>query len=165
MLLTVQLPTHAVARNIAPISIVLSLWCCACTGDLCGRNSDDPPTEFSDGLTSNSATLYMTSEADAPYLDFPSGMRYRLLHELLNTPSLIVPYVSFSATPLSDGSGFTISPGNQTVINAVTDDYIEVENDTCTDFFLRVVASTDDFDGTSTPAPAAATDAGPDSGN
>lgn len=145
MLPAVQAPTHAAARSIALISIVLSPWCGACSGDICGRNSDDAPTEFSDGLTSNSATLYMTSEADAPYLDFPSGMRYRLFHELMNTPSLIVPYVSFSATPLSDGSGFTISPGNQTVVNAVTDDYIEVENDTCTDFFLRVVATTDDF--------------------
>jgi hypothetical protein len=141
----------------------LSVLCGACTGDLCGRNSNDPPSEFSDGLTSNSATLYMTSEADAPYLDFPSGMRYRLFHELMNTPSLIVPYVSFSPTPLSDGSGFTVSPGNQTVINAVTDDYIEVENDTCTDFFLRVVASTEDF----TPAPTVNNDAdaGADGGN
>src|SRR5262245_31238210 len=92
---------------------VISLLCGACTGDICNRNSDDPPAEFTDGLTSNSGTLYMTSEANDPYLDFPSGMRYRLVHDLINTPSLIVPYVSFSATPLGDGSGFTISPGNQ----------------------------------------------------
>lgn len=91
----------------------------------------------------------MTSEANDTYLDFPSGMRYRLFHDLIDTPSLIVPYVSFSPTPLEDGSGFTISPGNQTVVHAVTNRYIEVENDTCTDFFLRVVASTEDF----TPAP------------
>jgi hypothetical protein len=140
---------------------LLPLFFGACGGDICGRNSDDPPVVFSDGLTSNSATLYMTSEADDPYLDFPTGRRIQLFHDLLGTPSLIVPYVSFSATPLNDGSGFTISPGNQTVITAVTDEYIEVENDTCTDFYLRVVASTDDF----SPAPAATADAGPDSGN
>jgi hypothetical protein len=163
MLPTVLTPRNTVARSVAHVSVALSLCTAACSGDICDRNSDDPPVEFTDGLTSNSATLYMSSKADDAYLDFPSGKRYRLFHDLLDTPSLIVPYVSFSATPLSDGSGFTISPGNQTVINAVTDEFIEVENDTCTDFYLRVVASTDDF----SPAPAAnAPDAGiADSGN
>jgi hypothetical protein len=132
-------------RTVALCGIVLSLLCGACSSGNCHRNSDDPPIEVRSGLTSNSGTLYMTTEADGQYLDFPSGTRYRLFHDLLSTPSLIVPYVSFSATPLADGSGFTISPGNQTVINGVTDEYIDVENDTCTDFFLRVVASTDGF--------------------
>jgi hypothetical protein len=139
---------------------LLTLLCGACSGDICDRNNDDAPVAFNAGLTSNSATLYMTTEADEPYLDFPSGKRYRLFHDLLHTPSLIVPYVSFSVTPLHDGSGFTISPGNQTVITAVTDQYIEVENDTCTDFYLRVVASTDDFG----PAPVVSADAGADGG-
>lgn len=163
MLPTVPTQRNTVTRSIAHYSAVLSLCCIACTGDLCGRNSDDPPVAFRDGLTSGSGTLYMSSEANDTYLDFPSGMRYRLFHDLIDTPSLIVPYVSFSPTPLGDGSGFTISPGNQTVVHAVTNQYIEVENDTCTDFFLRVVASTEDF------SPAAVVnngDAGtPDGGN
>ncbi|HTM46555.1 MAG TPA: hypothetical protein VL137_16470, partial [Polyangiaceae bacterium] len=78
--------------------------------------------------------------------------------------SEVVPYVSFSPNPLSDRSGFTVSPGNQTVIVAVTPTYIEVKNDTCTDFFLRVVASVGDAAPvTPTPVPTT-TDAAADAG-
>jgi hypothetical protein len=111
--------------------------------DLCNRGAEDTPTAFRDGVTSPSGGEYATSATNDPFLDFPSGKRYRLFHGLSDAPTLIVPYVSFSPRPLADGSGFTVSPGNQTVIRAVTPSYIEVENDTCTDFFLRVVATRD----------------------
>jgi len=138
-------------RRVLPLSpllgvgIAIAVMCSGCMGDACNRNSDDPPVPFHGGLTSSSNQDYITSLPEEPYLDFPSGRRYRLFHDLAGVPTLIVPYVSFSPTPVLDDSGFTISPGNQTVIHRITDEYIDVENDTCTHFYLRVVASVDDF--------------------
>lgn len=113
----------------------------ACSAE-CHRNEDLPAVTYRDGLTLGDQ--YMTTEVEDAYLDFPSGRRYRLMHQLGRVPGLIVPYVSFSAHPLDDRTGFTVSPGNQTVVRAVTATYVEVENDTCTDFYLRVVASVAD---------------------
>lgn len=120
-------------------ALLLGLTACAAT---CHRNEDLPAVIYRDGLTVGDQ--YMTTEVGDAYLDFPSGRRFRLMHQLGSVPGLIVPYVSFSAHPLDDRTGFTVSPGNQTVVRAVTATYIEVENDTCTDFYLRVVASVAD---------------------
>ena len=140
------------------IALVFASNLAGCLEATCNRHSDEPATAFRAGVTRSSQ--YMTGGPNEPYLDFPSGKRYRLFHGLSEAPAFVVPYVSFSPDPAEDGSGFSVSPGNQTVIRAVTSEYIEVENDTCTDFYLRVVAA-----GVSDEAAAAVSDAGPDGGN
>jgi hypothetical protein len=145
-------------------AIALGLCASGCLSPTCHRNDDVVPQAFHAGITDYTAHHYETSAVNASYLDFPSGKRYRLFHGLSDIPSEVVPYVSFSPNPLSDRSGFTVSPGNQTVIVAVTPTYIEVKNDTCTDFFLRVVASVGDAAPvTPTPVPTT-TDAAADAG-
>jgi hypothetical protein len=132
---------------VAAASFVIATCCTGC-GASCDRDKGDA-VRFEGGTTDTAAGVYETSPWQGPYLDFPAGRTYRLIHGLGSRPRLIVPYLSFDRSPVaapgeprSDRNSHTaIGAGNQAIIEAVTADHIDVRNDTCSDIFLRVVAS------------------------
>lgn len=81
--------------------------------------------------------FYESAPVNGPYLDFPGGRTYRFVHRLGGVPTPTA-YFSFDEYPSS--AGFVEASGNQATFTAVTAEYIDVRNDTCSDVRIRVVA-------------------------
>jgi hypothetical protein len=113
-------------------------------GTDCRRGDDGPPLRF-DGGNSPAAGFYETSPAAGPYLDFPSGRRWELVHGLGAVPSTAA-YLSFQRCPLEvpcepgdeERGGYAEAAGNAVVFENATEEVVVLRNDTCADFFLRV---------------------------
>lgn len=102
------------------------------------EQSDDTPVEYRGG--SVSGNFYETSPWDGGFLHFPAGRSYRIFHQLGSRPIDVNTYLSFAESALGTGHNVSESAGNQAVIDAVTDEHVEVRNDTCAEFWLRVTA-------------------------
>lgn len=129
-------------------AVVGSLACAASTGCVsvgCDRDGDRPQ-RYSGGATNAARSFYQTSNVDGPFLYFPPGRSYRLEHGLSEVPVDFDVDLSFDEYPLTGGGGFAESAGNQVIFEAVTDTYIEVRNDTCAEFFIRVIARVAPFE-------------------
>lgn len=108
----------------------------------CGAACDttdaaNPPERYEGGtVTGGADPHYVSSDWDAGLLHFPGGKRYVLVHHLGFIPAEISIYVSFgeSKEPVTECSG------NTCVIQAVKSDTITIKNDTCSEFWVRVVA-------------------------
>ena len=105
----------------------------------CGRESGDP-VYYAGGTTVGSR--YESSELYGTWLHYPAGRRYRLAHSLPQPPDEILIYLGFKEHPLRPDAGGNISPsaGNVALIEAVEDDTIQIRNDTCSEYYVRVVA-------------------------
>jgi hypothetical protein len=127
-----------------------ALCCCLLAVDLvgcetgCDKESAEP-LAYLNGQTSPSCTSYQTNGFDERYVNFPPGRRLRLMHGLGQTPNSVVSYVAFTADalPQAEIGNTAESAGNQVIIEAVNDEYVQVRNDTCEYFFLRVVLEVD----------------------
>lgn len=137
------------------LQTVLCLGGLSCLNWGCDPTCDKEATlgsevEYTGGRTTADGTVYETNDWCEPWLHIPSGRSLRLRHGLKATPPDPRIYVSFNAEPYGDDCeqlGLT-SPtaGNQVVIEAVNEDYIQIRNDTCEDLFhVRVVAETGQF--------------------
>jgi hypothetical protein len=106
------------------------------------------PKEFTKGRTSMDKTFYETNAPNEAWLPFSSGTVYDLKHDLGVTPASVVTYVSFDKTPLdgvtpdySHPDHASESAGNQAVFDVWNDEFVRIRNDSCTDFYVRVVMS------------------------
>jgi hypothetical protein len=114
----------------------------------CGTSCDkenEEARDYSAGLTSSGCSTYQTNAFDEKYLDFPAGRRWRIAHGLGQTPTLVQSYLAFTDAPLTQGeNGNTAeSAGNQVIIERVDDQFVQVRNDTCEHFYLRLVIAAD----------------------
>jgi hypothetical protein len=112
------------------------------TGCPCGR--EDSTIAYQGGRAE--AGTYQSSSWQGPWLHFPGGRRYLLAHHLGQVPASVTVYLSFKEYPGPDGNpddgpgNASQAAGNETVIEQVDAENIQVRNDTCSDFYLRVVA-------------------------
>jgi hypothetical protein len=129
-----------------------ALLCCLAVADgllgcdtSCDKENEDVARDYTGGTISASCTRYETGSFDDLYLDFPPGRRLAIHHGLGQTPSVVQSYLGFVKDPLPDaGNGNTAeSAGNQVIIERMDDEFVQVRNDTCEEFFLRVVIETD----------------------
>ena len=125
-----------VERLLCAGALALALWTTAC-GTSCDREGDDEDILFKGGSVNASGTVYETSGWEGPLLHFPTGRRYLLVHRLGSVPQSVQTYVAFDQRP----DNLSESAGNQAVIESVDDTQVVVRNDTCAEFFLRVVAT------------------------
>lgn len=115
-------------------------------GPTCDRDPGTPPVVYEGGITKSG--VYTSSDVSGPLLDFPPGRTYRFMHHLGVRPLPPLTYLAFDAYPIEGpgndtgrSSNLALSAGNQAVIEAVTDEYIDVRNDTCADgSYLYVLA-------------------------
>jgi hypothetical protein len=131
-----------VVRRVIGLLALLSGIAAGCGIDC--ETADSDPVRFEGGLTRGS--LYETSGWEGPFLHFPPGRRFQLMHRLGTVPAEVKTYLAFSSRGPADGSNATESAGNQVVIEVVNDELIQVRNDTCADFHLRLVARADGSD-------------------
>lgn len=100
--------------------------------------------KFSQGTTSADRTHYESSPVDGEWLHFPPGRRYQLRHNLREGFLTVQSYVAFPDDRDSGKSptSYAEAAGNQVVFETedVPPDVIQVRNDTCAEFFVRVVA-------------------------
>jgi hypothetical protein len=100
--------------------------------------------KFSQGTTSADRTHYESSAVDGEWLHFPPGRRYLLRHNLRPGALTVQSYVAFPDDQDSgkSPSSYAESAGNQVVFETdkVPPQTIQVRNDTCAEFFVRVVA-------------------------
>lgn len=124
-------------------SIWLSCFLTGCGG--CDVESGDPEA-FRDGFTNESQTYYETGSPNEKMLPFPPGKTYDLYHGLGKDPA-VHSYVSFVEQLEEDPSKVdplapnhvAESAGNQAVIERWNDKFVRVRNDTCANFYLRVI--------------------------
>ncbi|GEM_PF-673247 len=115
--------------------------------------------EYTGGVSNAASTIYQSSTVDGEYLHFPQGRRYKLMHGLGSTPVSIDIFLSFkdrldpstddASDPISYTEPNSLAPtaGNQAVIEAWNDEFIQIRNDTCANFHVRLVALADPAQG------------------
>ncbi len=80
---------------------------------------------------------YASSDWQGPYFPFPPGKVYRFYHGFGKQPDVAVAYVAFEENPTTVSQ----AAGDEALLK-VDDEKIEVYNNTCADFWVRVAAST-----------------------
>ena len=107
-----------------------------CNAAACDTSPEgNPPQRFTGGVTVDGVYQSTPSWHDG-FLDYPGGKRYEFVHNLGATPPNVDVFLAFD-TAASGGS--TKCAGN-TCIVAANDTTISVRNDTCSEFWIRVVA-------------------------
>jgi hypothetical protein len=112
------------------------------TGCPCGR--EDSTIAYQGGTAA--AGTYQSSSWEGPWLHFPGGRRYLLAHRLGQVPASVTAYLSFKEYPGPEGNpdgepgNASQATGNMALIEQVDAENIVVRNDSCSDFYLRVVA-------------------------
>ena len=123
----------------------------------CDRNFADPdpgPGEELDTDPEHQPQLYVDGTADGgvyrsevaesgELLDWSGGTYYKLAHHLGVTPDWWIFYLSFSRYGIKQKGGvYAQATGNQAVLIDVDDEFLWVANDSCSNYYLRVVAGT-----------------------
>jgi hypothetical protein len=111
----------------------------ACSSD-CETADPTHEVHFQGGRRNAANTYYETADWTERFLRFPPGRRLVIHHEL-GTPPTIQTYLSFSERGLADGNNASESAGNQLVIETVDARVVKVRNDSCAEFYLRLVAT------------------------
>lgn len=128
----------------ASLCIVLSSALSGAGCQDCDTTVGDP-VDFDEGSTSPDRLHYESTPVDGEWLHFPPGRSYALEHDLRAGSINVKSYVTF---PDNDGAGknpssFAESAGNQVIYEpAKASDarHIVIRNDTCAEYFVRVVA-------------------------
>ena len=115
--------------------------CLMAAGCDCGREEGDP-VYYAGGRTDPTGTRYESTPLYGTWLHFPGGRRYRLRHSLVDAPSEVLVYLAFREDPLREGEpgNVSLAAGNAALIEAAEEDFIQVRNDTCSEYYLRVTA-------------------------
>jgi hypothetical protein len=125
--------------------LLAGLWA-AVTGGLAlvagcyGHNCDGDTVFFGRGANEGhllDANTWESNAMEAPWLPFPHQRLYDIDLAMLGdrTPAIVIPYVSANQNP----DNFTVGSGNLTEILAATHAHVSIKNDTCADYYLRVV--------------------------
>jgi hypothetical protein len=148
---------RGLGRSAARLLVCLSplaLFPGALVGGTLGCSNCPPPKPIDDfrGGHVYPSGYYETNTLREEMLPFPAGGAYRIEHHLGRLPLLVMPYLSFVARPdletQEDGVGnFTLASGNLALIEHADEEVVVVRNDTCADFYLRVVVETDGLGG------------------
>lgn len=114
---------------------------CATTCNTSGQNA----IEYTGG--DRVGAIYETTPVDGTWLDFPAGRRYKLMHHFGTTKYLYNVSLAFDPHPVPqyEGGVGNSSPGagNELIIEDYGADYFQVRNDTCAEYYLRVVLMVD----------------------
>jgi hypothetical protein len=130
----------AVAFSVTGVG-VLGAISAGCASQNCDTSPENnPPAEFRGGILYEDDQVYETSTPSGLHLNFGAGARYRIYHGLSGRPAVVQIWVSFSSTGVAGGNE-AIPAGNMAEVVAVTDEYVEVRNDSCGEYWLRVVTA------------------------
>jgi hypothetical protein len=109
----------------------------------CGCGKEDEPAILYSGGESTEG-MFVSTPAGASWLQFPGGRAYEFEHGLDGAPATVLLYLSFTAN--ASGGNFVVGTGNAATVRRADDERIEIFNDTCTDYYVRVVATLEPSD-------------------
>ena len=116
----------------------------ACDALACDLSPDDnKPSDFTAGIVHTNVGGDKWYESSTPYgrfLNFSQGTQVRVHHQLGSRPGDVQLYVSFSSDGQATGNEAPPA-GNMTEIECIDDEEILIRNNSCADYWLRVVAS------------------------
>jgi len=113
------------------------------------------PEHYTGGTATNG--VYESSSWTSGLLPFPGGKQYQLDHHLGFSPADLGIFIAFGP----DGEPLSLCAGNSCLVRCVDDQMIWIKNDTCADFWVRVVAQGKSFESRG----ALCTDGGIDAGS
>ena len=126
------------------LAVGLPLGLGSCENAACDTSTDsNPPVDFRGGSNYVSAAGdrgYESATPDGSYLNFSAGARYCVHHRLGGRPLTVEVFVSFSPTG-TNGGDEAPPAGNMAEILEVNDRYIQVRNNSCANYWMRVVAA------------------------
>lgn len=129
------------------ISALILLLCALSTGcETSGCDTSDtanPVADFKGGQlvdVGNDRQVYESAAPDGDLLNFSAGAHYRVFHQLGARPTHVELWVSFSPTGIKGGN-LAMPAGNMAEILDVDEQAVEVRNNSCADYFLRIVAA------------------------
>jgi hypothetical protein len=114
---------------------------------LCDRSiQGNPPVLYCGGQQLQG--WYATNPWNSGWLSWKGGQHYRLVHGLRCTPSVIIPYFAFSENGVdlniddggAEGGVTSNGAGDPFGIVEVNDTEIVIGNDSCVEYWIRVVA-------------------------
>ncbi|MEJ7730668.1 MAG: hypothetical protein WKG00_15805 [Polyangiaceae bacterium] len=110
----------------------------------CDRSLDGNPYQpYVDG-TVDTHGVFRSELPTGELLDFPGGAHWKIAHHLGEEPMWWTFYLSFERMGLEkEGGAYAQAAGNQAVLYDKDAANLFVVNDSCSDYFLRVVAGTD----------------------
>lgn len=114
----------------------------ACDATGCDTNPDaNPASDFRGGKRYDLAggPVYETSPADGGHLNFSAGSQFRVYHQLGGRPITVQLWVSFSSSGTKDGNE-AVPAGNMAEVLCINEEFILVRNNSCGEYWLRVVA-------------------------
>lgn len=136
--------TSASARRFGTFAPLLAMVLLLVSQGGCKGPCDSPPKpaeDFFGGNTYLDQGVYESVSWNGPFLEFGPQRRYRFFHGLGGEPMTQLAYLSFEPNPLPhDGLGnVSLAAGNEAIFEDPDDEYIVVRNDTCGEFYVRVV--------------------------
>ncbi|HKQ67735.1 MAG TPA: hypothetical protein VJT73_00275 [Polyangiaceae bacterium] len=117
----------------ALLAALLPLGCNVAACDT--ADESNPPEIYRNGTVTDGE--YESSPWKSGWLHFPGGKQYILEHHLGHTPKNYMVSLSFT----QDGERSTQCSGNSCLELCITDDAIWLKNDTCAEFWIRVVTT------------------------
>jgi hypothetical protein len=94
--------------------------------------------EVKDGI--KDGTTYESASPNGPFLDFPPATTIRFFHGLKVNGHKAHPTVMQVMLAFSPYGSLAPSAGNESIIETIDDDKVDVKNDTCSDFNIWFVA-------------------------
>ena len=154
-------PLHALFAVGAALSLVGTLE--ACDSLACNPSTDgNPPSDYHGGsvhCTAGGDRWYESSPPNGTHLNFYGGSQFKVFHGLGGRPGNVQLWVSFSQEGI-DGGNEASPAGNMAEVLDVNDQFILVHNNSCANYWLRVVASDPVVDADAGTDDAGATDGG-----
>jgi hypothetical protein len=121
------------------LSLALGAGCLVACSALDNCPESKPARDIEEGTTDSESLVYESAPWEGPLHEFPAKTRLRFFHELAATPQFVTTYLSFSESG-TGSSDATENSGNQGRIECVDARLIQIRNDTCENFYIRVVA-------------------------
>lgn len=117
-----------------------------CYGRNCEGNLETFGTNPGQGRMIDENT-WESSPQEGEWLPYPKQRFYSINIPGLNgrTPQIVLPYLSAAPNPRKTGSNFTLGSGNLTLIVNVGPNHVDIINDSCSDYYLRLVVVASPF--------------------
>jgi len=119
------------------VIIGLALLAAGCGDDSC---PDGETISVTTGTTDLVSLTYVSAPWDGPLNEFSAGSVVTFVHNLGVAPDLVSTYVSFRPDGTAS-SEVTENTGNQGEIECIDENVIRIRNNTCSRFYIRVVAA------------------------
>lgn len=156
---------RALAAATALAALAASCALASLVGAGCGPSCQPSEIVWTRGQTvSNGAVAaFESSPPGGPFAPFNGGSIVRFPHRMGVSPVNIDVFLSFNENPPQQrGAGSAPAAGNQALIVEQSAEFIAVENNSCANYFIRVVASAPILGGTADAAVDSSLDAAAD---